>query len=339
MARDDQPAEIGLVVYPGVQLAAVHGLTDLFTIADGIARKHRNDGRPALRVTHWQVNAADGSMACVHDTCPRPRAKPEIILVPLTLIDTPAPEVAVPVARWLKMHHANGATLGSICSGVFILAETGLLSGRPASTHWTCAELLAARFPDIKISTEARLVDDGDVITAGGFMAWVEVALKLVARLAGPTVAGETARFITVDRPVSEQAYFNGFAPRLTHGDTAVLRAQHWVHGRDARYVSLTAMAAKAKLEKRTFLRRFTNATGVTPLEYCRSVRMARARELLEFSNKTQKEIAWEIGYSDPGAFTRAFQKATGLAPGGYRRRFGSQRRASAGAPEPGRAR
>ena len=102
-----------------------------------------------------------------------------------------------------------------------------------------------------------------------------------------------------------------------------MLTAQEWVHIRDGRDVSLASMAAAAGLERRTFLRRFANATGMTPIEYCRAIRIARARELLEFGNTPQKVIAQSLRYKDVASFARVFRKATGLAPGAYRNRFG----------------
>ena len=102
-----------------------------------------------------------------------------------------------------------------------------------------------------------------------------------------------------------------------------MLKAQEWVHIRDGRDVSLDSMAAASGLERRTFLRRFANATGMTPIEYCRAIRIARARELLEFGNTPQKEIAQSLRYKDVASFARVFRKATGLAPGAYRNRFG----------------
>jgi transcriptional regulator GlxA family with amidase domain len=153
-------------------------------------------------------------------------------------------------------------------------------------------------------------------------MAWVDVGLLLVDRILGSAVRAETARFILSDPAAREAHYFSGFAPRQTHGDTAVLKAQEWVHIRDGRDVSLASMAAAAGLERRTFLRRFANATGLTPIEYCRAVRIARARELLECGNTPQKEIAQSLGYKDVASFARVFRKVTGLAPGDHRKKF-----------------
>ena len=250
----DATTEIGIVLYPGVQAACVHGLTD------------------------WS---------------------------------------------WLRSRYACGARLVSVCSGAFILAETGLVAGRSVSTHRICAEALAKRFPEITVDTNQRIIDDGDIMTAGGFLAWVDVGLLLVDRILGVAVRAETGRFIHSDPAASAARYFPGFAPRQTHGDTAVLKAQEWVHIRDGRDVSLASMAASAGLERRTFLRRFANATGMTPIEYCRAVRIARARELLECGNTPQKEIAESLGYEDVASFARVFRKVTGLAPGAHRKKFG----------------
>jgi transcriptional regulator GlxA family with amidase domain len=272
---------------------------------------------------------APAKVACVYDGHPGSPPEPQAIVIPPTLVELPSERDTALISDWLRTRHSRGTVLASVCSGAFILAETGLLAGRPVSTHWSCAEELAARFPDVRVDATTRIFDGGDIITAGGFMAWIDLGFRVVNQLLGATIGNETARFVAHDRDVQEQRYLNGFSPKLSHGDAAILKVQHWLHGRDARRVSLTSMAAKAKLEKRTFLRRFTNATGLTPLEYCRRVRVGRARELLEFSRKTLKVIAWEVGYNDPNAFARAFQKATGLSPGSYRSKYGVARQSA----------
>ena len=316
--------EIGIVLYPGVQAACVHGLTDLFQIAANIARDQQQDGRFPLRVTHWQpANNRDTELSCVYDsdTCGNPQ--PRILIIPPTMVDLPSPDVPVGVVSWLRSRYACGAKLVSVCSGAFILAATGLVARRSVSTHRICTEALAKRFPEITVDTNQRVIDDGDIITAGGFLAWVDVGLLLVDKILGSGVRVETARFMLSDPAPSEARYFPGFTPRQGHGDTAVLKAQEWVHIRDGRDVSIASMAAAAGLERRTFLRRFANATRMTPIEYCRAVRIARARELLEGGNTPQKEIAQSLAYRDVASFARVFRKVTGLAPGAYRKRFG----------------
>jgi transcriptional regulator GlxA family with amidase domain len=315
--------EIGIVHYPGAQAACILGLTDLFDVASKIAVDQRRSVQSPLRVTHWQpLHSRDPNLSCVYDSAPRGSPKPRTLIIPPTMVGLPDPDVPAGVVSWLRNRHAAGATLISLCSGAFILAETGLVDGKSVATHQICAEALVKRFPHIVVDVNQRIIDHGDIVTAGGFLAWVDLGLFLVDRILGPAMRAETARFILSDPAAGEARSFTGFAPPQAHGDSAVLKAQEWVHMRDGRGVSLAAMATAAGLERRTLLRRFASATGMTPIEYCRAVRIARARELLEGGDTSQKEIAASLGYRDVATFSRVFRKATGLAPGAYRKRF-----------------
>jgi transcriptional regulator GlxA family with amidase domain len=154
--------EIGIVVYPGVQAAPVHGLTDLFGVAAFIARDQQRHDPVPLRVTHWQpAHSRDTKLSCVYDSDPRGRPQPRILIIPPTMVDLPNPSVPAGVVAWLRSRHAGGAKLVSVCSGAFILAETGLVAGRSVSTHRICAEALAKRFPEIHVDTRQRMIDHG----------------------------------------------------------------------------------------------------------------------------------------------------------------------------------
>jgi transcriptional regulator GlxA family with amidase domain len=318
--------EIGIVNYPGAQVATILGLTDLFGIASTIAVDQRRSGQTGLRVTHWKpIDSFDTNLSCVYDSAPRGSPQPRILIIPPTLVNLPNPDVPAGVVAWVRNRHAAGATLVSLCSGTFILAETGLVDGQSVATHQICARALAKRFPKIVVDTNRRIIDHGDIITAGGFLSWVDLGLFLVDRTLGPAIRAETARFVLADPAAGEARYFTGFAPPQMHGDRAVLKAQEWVHMRDGRGVSLAAMATAAGLERRTLLRRFASATGMTPIEYCRGVRIARARELLEGGDTSQKQIAQSLGYKDVASFARVFRKAVGSAPGAYRKTAGGK--------------
>jgi transcriptional regulator GlxA family with amidase domain len=315
--------EIGIAHYPGAQVASILGLTDLFDLASTIAFDQRPSGQTPLRVTHWKpIHSRDANFSCVYDSAPRGRPQPRTLIIPPTMVNLPDPDVPAGVVSWVRNRHATGATLVALCSGAFILAETGLVDGQSVATHQLCAEALAKRFPQIVVDTNRRIIDHGDIITAGGFLSWVDVGLFLVERILGPATRTETARLVLSDPAADKARYFTGFAPPQTHGDRAVLKAQEWVHMRDGRGVSLAAMATAAGLERRTLLRRFASATGMSPIEYCRAVRIARARELLEGGDTSQKQIAQSLGYKDVASFARVFRKATGSAPGAYRKSF-----------------
>lgn len=314
--------EIGLVVYPGAQQAAVLGLTDLFCVANRIASSRLQQTEPSLRVTHWQQNAIDAAPARIFDSESNDPSVLSALILPPTLSEPVETDKAQSLAAWLRERHADGVALGSVCAGAFLLAATGLMSGRKMTTHWAYAELLQQRFPDVHVNADQLIIDDGDVISAGGLMSWTDLGLRLVDRLLGPTIMIETARMLLVDPPGREQRYYSVFSPRLTHGDAAVLKVQHWLQATQAKDVSLTTLAAQAGLEERTLLRRFQKATGMTTTEYSQRLRVGRARELLQFGNASIDRVAWEVGYSDPGAFRKVFTRIIGLSPSEYRRRF-----------------
>ncbi|WP_132145099.1 GlxA family transcriptional regulator [Luteibacter rhizovicinus] len=315
-------AEIGLLIYPGAQLAAVHGLTDLFEVANRMLLTHRPRDVAPLRVSHWQLSARGTRVERVFESQPGNHEQPDFLILPPSLGATSSPEATKHLALWLKEQHSTGTVLASVCAGAFLLAETGLLAGRSVTTHWSQTENLAARFPELRVEGEKLVIDDGDIITAGGLMAWTDLGLRLVDRLLGPTVMVETARFLLIDPPGREQRYYSTFSPRLQHGDKAILKVQHWLQARAAQDITLAAMATEAQLQDRTFQRRFFKATGLRPLEYCQHLRVGKARELLELGHRSMEQIAWDVGYQDPGAFRKVFHKVMGLSPADYRHRF-----------------
>lgn len=315
--------EIGVVMYDGAQLAAILGLTDLFAVANRVAAEQGAVPRSAIRVTHWQQQPLDQPPQCIFSShaCTAQTRLTALVLPPA--LGEPAQAAAMSsVITWLQAQHAEGVVLTSVCAGAFLLAATGLMSGRRMTTHWSHAELLHQRFPDVVVDTDQLLIDDADVITAGGLMAWTDLGLRLVDRLLGPTVMMATARLLLVDPAGREQRFYSVFSPSLSHGDAAILKVQHWLQATQAREISLASLAAEAGLEERTLLRRFQKATGMTTTEYCQHLRVGKARELLQFSNASIDSIAWDVGYRDPSAFRKVFTRIVGLAPSEYRRRF-----------------
>ena len=319
------PTEVGMLLYPGCQTAMVHGMADLLSIAGDFSEK---SGGPRLRVSQWEN--VDGAIRRVQDTHPGLPGEPAIVIAPGRLTGPVGPDEALPHVRWLLNLHARGAVLASTCGGAFLLASTGLLSGRPATTHWFFAEAFRERFPDVRLDPDRMVIEDGDIITAGGLMAWTDLGLRIVDRLLGPTVMVETGKFLLIEPSGREQKHFAGFAPRLDHGDEAILKVQHQLQAEAGRGLTVPQMAGVAGLEERTFLRRFKSATGLRPTEYAQRLKVAKARELLEFTRRTVDQIAWSIGYEDAAAFRRVFHKVVGLTASEYRSRFSVTRRAAA---------
>src|SRR5258708_5028951 len=181
--------EIGIVNYPGAQVASILGLTDLFGVASRIALD-----RPPLRVTHWRpIDGRDANLSCVYDSAPRGSPQPRTLVIPPTMVNLPDPDVPVGVVSWIRHRHAAGATLGSVCSGAFIRAGTGLVDGLSVATHQICAEALAKRFPQIVVDTNRRIIDHGDIITAGGILSLVALVPCFPYPVLGPAITAATA--------------------------------------------------------------------------------------------------------------------------------------------------
>jgi transcriptional regulator GlxA family with amidase domain len=297
-------------------------MTDLMTYAGELAREKQGSDRQLLRVSHWEWQDEAGEPVRVLDTVPGHAGNPSILVIPPGLGPPLSREVAARYAGWLRGRHAQGTSLGSICKGAFLLGETGLMTGRTVTTHWSYAEQLLSRFPGAKVDTDRLIIDDGDIITAGGMMAWIDLSLRLVDRFLGPTIMVETARTFLVDPPGREQSYYSAFAPKLTHGDAAILKVQHWLQATEGKETNLAILAAQAGLEQRTFIRRFRKATGLKTSEYIQRLRVGKARELLQFTKSPVERIAWDVGYTDPSAFRKVFGKIVGLTPQEYRQRF-----------------
>jgi transcriptional regulator GlxA family with amidase domain len=328
----DALVEIGILVHDEALMSAVYGLTDMFQVAglqsiqhhdpEQHGPEHHRTAAPQIRVSHWYL-APDGSLTRRFDSHPgKASALVALILPPALSVEMKQKPDLSQVSDWIRRNHSDGAIVCSVCGGAYLLAESGLVSGRSATTHWSHAEQIARRYPDVRIDTDKLMIDEGDIITAGGMMAWINLGLRLVDRFMGSTVMLATARFMVVDPGAREQSYYSVFAPKMDHGDSVILKIQHWLHGIDTKGITLEVMADHAGLGTRTFLRRFQKATGMNPTEYSQRLRIARSRELLERSHLSIEQVAWQSGYEDTNAFRKIFRKILGLSPMEYRMRF-----------------
>lgn len=227
------------------------------------------------------------------------------------------------VGEKLLSLHKRGTVLASICSGAFLLASTGLLDGKEATTHWGLCQRFAARFQKVQIKTSSTVVDQQNVLTSGGTTAGADLALYIVRKYCGSNVADQCARVLLLDPYRSTQLPYEVLTVPVDHGDSQVAIVQEWIGENSHREVTVDDLAAIGSMSRRTFERRFKKATGKTPLSYVQQVRIEKAKRLLEGGEITFETITVEVGYEDPSTFRRMFQKSTGLSPAVYRQRFG----------------
>lgn len=227
--------------------------------------------------------------------------------------------------EWLRAMHERGAIICSACSGIFLLAETGLFDGREATLHFNYAEIFAAIYPAVKIHPERVLVVSGqreELICSGASMSWHDLVLYLIARFAGATTAQEVARLFALQWHQDGLAPYMIFEGKLDHGDAEINTAQQWLSTHFSVANAVDEMIKESRLAERTFKRRFTSATGFTPINYVQRLRIEDAKRRLERTTNSIDEISWRVGYEDAAFFRRLFKRTTGIAPSAYRKRF-----------------
>ena len=251
----------------------------------------------------------------------------DIIIVPSILLGPNGWECGryPALVDWARKMHAKGALLCSACSGVFLLAETGLFDGQETTVHWGYANAFARAYPQIPLSPERVLVVAGkreELITSGASMTWHDLVLYLIARHVGATAAQTIARSFALQWHHDGLAPYIVFEGRRDHGDASVTDSQAWLAQHFAVASPVEEMVRRSGLAERTFKRRFTEATGFSPIDYVQRLRIEDAKRRLERTDASADEISWKVGYEDAAFFRRLFKRVTGMTPGAYRRRF-----------------
>jgi AraC family transcriptional regulator, transcriptional activator FtrA len=219
----------------------------------------------------------------------------------------------------LLREHARGARLVSICSGTFVLAATGLLDGRRATTHWRHTELLRHDYPRIQVDPAVLYVDEGDILTSAGSAAGIDLCLHIIRRDFGARVVNDVARRLVM-APHRE----GGQAQFIPHpvGDATepwLSDLMQWTERHLHEPLTTGRLAAVARMTRRTFFRRFSAMTGGSPADWLTGLRIARARDLLETSAKPIERIAWECGFGSAATMRHHFHQRLKVSPASYR--------------------
>lgn len=237
----------------------------------------------------------------------------------------PAEPPPGPLLTALRAAHARGTRVAGLCSGVFVLAAAGLLDGRPATTHWALAGQLAQMYPKVAVRPDELYVDDGDVLTAGGGAAGMDLGLHLLREHCGAAVANRLARYMVVPphRPGGQAQYIESPLPAPDDSDP-VGETMNWTLGHLDQPLPVARLARQARMSRRNFDRRFREITGAAPLTWLTHQRVLRAQQLLESTRLPVEEVARRCGFSSAAALRQHFKRLTGTAPAAYRTTFGS---------------
>jgi transcriptional regulator GlxA family with amidase domain len=239
-------------------------------------------------------------------------------------------ETATEEIDWLADQYRKGATVAAACSGALLLGDAGLLDGADVTTHWAYCDALRNAHPTARLHPSRVVVSSGDegrLITAGGGFSWLDLAVYLVARFFGEEEAMRQARIHLIDWHSKAQLAFAVLSRTRQVEDAVIAEHQGWLADHYTEPSPVAALTSWSALSERSLKRRFSQATGMTLIEYVQTLRLEDAKRRLETSDASVESIAVDVGYEDASFFRRLFRRRVGLSPNEYRKRFGALRR------------
>jgi transcriptional regulator GlxA family with amidase domain len=321
---------IGVLVYPGIELLDAIGPLEVFAATNRVVQERDAGAAAPYAVEIWAaeaglVSASSGvGLFATHSFTQRPDPGGLDTL----FVGGSSPPLSLdvqPCVDWIAAISCKTRRVGGICTGVFLLAEAGLLDGRRAVTHWACCAALADRYPAIQVDADPIFVRDGPFFTSAGVTAGMDLALAMVQDDLGRDVALAVARVLVMflKRPGGQSQFSAHLAAQLD-GDGPIARIQAWILDNLGEDLTINTLARRAAMSPRSFLRSFTRETRMPPAAFVERARLDAARRQLEDSDDRLEAIAARCGFQSSEILRRLFQRHLGVNPTAYRARFRS---------------
>lgn len=247
----------------------------------------------------------------------------DLIFVPALFGDmNKAIEANKELLPFITEHYQNGTEVASLCVGAFLLASTGLLNGKKCSTHWGFYEQFTELFPEVNIRNGSIVTDEQRIYTSGGANSYWNLLLHLIEKYIDRETAILISKYFAIDISRNNQSVFAMFSGQKNHHDETVGKAQEYIEQHIEAKISVDELADKVAIGRRSFERRFKQATNNTVMEYIQRVKIEAAKRSFESSFKNINEVMFDVGYTDTKAFRNTFKKITGLTPVEYRNKY-----------------
>ncbi len=251
--------------------------------------------------------------------------KPDLVIIPAVSYDDNLVKENAELIAWIREQYKDGTEIATMCSGVFLLAATGLLEGRACSTHWNLTDKFRRLFPNVNLVPDKLITAERGIYTNGGAYSFLNLVLFLVEKYFDRETAIYCSKIFQIEIERTSQSPFHVFQTQKNHGDELICQAQTYIEQNLSEKISFEELASKLATSRRNFDRRFIKATGNTPLEYWQRVKVEAAKSNLEKGRKTIFEVMYEVGYSDDKAFREVFKKITGISPLDYRAKYNKE--------------
>lgn len=251
----------------------------------------------------------------------------DVLLIPGFMLDGGTSmgmqlEAMQPEIALIQSAHRRGVRIAASCSGTFLLAYSGLLDGRRATTSWWLGAQFRKRFPKVELHDDQMLVDEGDVITTGGASAILDLVLRLIEQSAGASLAHATAKLLNIGQQRQSQAPYVSQAMLEKPRHSLAEKIERYLQQHLAETLTVSALASHCDTSERSLLRHFRAHYQQSPLEHIQALRVERAKALMETTHLSVEEIIERCGYADVSSFRKLFKRETTLTPGEYRERF-----------------
>lgn len=224
--------------------------------------------------------------------------------------------------NWIRRQYETGATIGASCSGTILLAETGLLNGKNATSSWWLDSLFRTRYPEINLEIGRMIVESGRLLTGGAVTSYFNLVLRLVEKFSNKILASLCSKMILIETNRYSQAPYMTLQTQLVDFDDVVSKAQAWIQNHIHRKIDLKELSDHLAISNRTLIRRFKRSTGETPIKYLQKIRIETAKYLLETTDLNIESIMDRVGYADVSSFSLLFKRLTNSTPREYRHQF-----------------
>lgn len=322
-----------IVALPETAGSALYGMVDVLAATGSLWRELAGEESGGQLISPKIVSVAREPFKCgnaipvvpdlsiVEATAPELLILPELWLSPTDDMRERYPELK----EWIKECYRGGTTIYTACSGSVLLAATGLLDGREATSHWGYEDLFRRSFPSVRFNPAPNLIladPAGRIVTAGGTTSWHDLALHIISRHVNPGEALRISKVYLLKWHGEGQLPYANLVRRQPHADSVVRHAEEWLSTHFREDSAVAGVVAACGVPERSLNRRFKAATGSTIMAHVQNLRIEEAKRLLESEGASADEIAAIVGYENPAFFRRLFKRCTGLTPGAYRRMF-----------------
>lgn len=316
---------ISILVPSAAVLGSIEGPRQVFVEVNKFLL---NTGRPVLSQVQLvglqkETPAAGGKYMVHADAVISDIEKTDLIIIPA--LDGEMQEVIEKnkaFIPWIKRQYENGAEVASLCVGAFLLASTGLITGKNCATHWMAANEFRKLFPEVRLVEDKIITDEDGIYSSGGAFSYLNLILYLVEKYAGRETAIFFAKAFQIDMQRNSQSQFTIFMGQKDHPDIEVKRAQEYIEANYSEKLSVDELASMLYIGRRNFERRFKKATSNTVAEYIQRVKIEAAKMSLESMDENVNDIMYKVGYTDTKAFRNTFKRITGLSPVQYRNKY-----------------